>query len=36
MMNNDVAPESVVFTNPNGSVFTQSRICIRERKLRKL
>ena len=36
MMNEDVAPESVVFTNPNGSVFTQSRICIRERMLRKL
>ena len=36
MMHEDVAPESVVFTNPNGSVFTQSRICIRERTLRKL
>jgi hypothetical protein len=31
-----VAPETVVFTNPSGSVFTQSRICVRERTLRKL
>jgi len=35
-MDEDVAPESVVFTNPNGSVFSQSRICIRERTLRRM
>ncbi|HEX6317997.1 MAG TPA: hypothetical protein VFZ84_03920 [Burkholderiales bacterium] len=36
LMNDDVAPESVTFTNPSGSVFTQSRICIRERTLRRM